>query len=413
MNTDILSKKIKYIPLYVKGALSNSECAKLIGIKKQSVCRLGNRYKKYGDAVFIHGNSGRTPKNKKYDKSEIIDFYNDSFSGAPFAVVADYCPRSPSYSTVYKTLSGAGIISPRSHIPVREKKKHLPRKEREREGELVQYDASPHEWFIGQAKTTMHGGIDDATHKVTALYMCENECVLGYNEILRQTDERFHGMPESGYTDRATCMYNIKQSTEKVSIQEQLAGIRSGSTQWQRECEQLNIKLIIALSPEAKGRIERLWETLQGRLPYIFRYLGINTIPAANEYLKTFVDDFNARFSVPAQNPLPAWHSVKNLDLDHVLSVKCEKKTRSDGSFIYHGYKFGLVAAHAACVDFTLCLNERYGLRGYMGGKYYDIELREPLCDVVGDPMPKVEKNLLYSYFYADTHSGTANISTS
>lgn len=200
-----MSKKIQYIPQYVAGKISNSECAELIGIKRQSVCRLGRRYAEYGDAVFVHGNTGRTPKNKKYDKSIILDFYHKSFEGSPFAVASEYCPCSPSYSTVYKTLSGAGVVSPKSHIPVREKKKHLPRKERPCEGELVQLDASLHEWFIGKNKTTIHGGIDDATHKITALYMCENECLLGYNEILRQTCERFGGYsnvklkPPSGF----------------------------------------------------------------------------------------------------------------------------------------------------------------------------------------------------------------------
>jgi len=90
------------------------------------------------------------------------------------------------------------------------------------------------------------------------------------------------------------------------------------------------------------------------------------------------------------QNP-PAFR-----DFDFLFSVRAEKKTRANGSFIYHGYKFNLLTARAACVSFTLCLSERYGLRAYIGGKYYPIELAEPLCDIVGDSMPAVEKDLIY-----------------
>ena len=77
---------------------------------------------------------------------------------------------------------------------------------------------------------------------------------------------------------------------------------------------------------------------------------------------------------------------------------------------MYHGYLFRLLAPRASCVDFTLCLNERYGLRAFMGGKYYGVELAEPLCDVVGDSMPIVEKELVRAYLLSDTHDNRAVI---
>ena len=85
-------------------------------------------------------------------------------------------------------------------------------------------------------------------------------------------------------------------------------------------------------------------------------------------------------------------------------------KTHADGHFIYHGYAFNLIAKRAACVRFTLCLSESFGLRAYMGGRYYDVELAEPITDCVGDQMPIVEEELIYRYFYADSHSGRATI---
>lgn len=168
----------------------------------------------------------------------------------------------------------------------------------------------------------------------------------------------------------------------------------------------MNIELIAAYSPQAKGRIERLWKTLQGRLPFIFRFLKITTIEEANEFLKTFIDEFNARFSVKAQNQILYWQKPKKqIDFNYLFSVKEQKKTHSDGSFIYHGYKFRLLAPRVSCVKFTLCLSESFGLRALINEKYFNVELTEPLCDIVGDAMPIVEKNLIYRFFYADTHN--------
>ncbi|UTC66031.1 MULTISPECIES: ISNCY family transposase [unclassified Treponema] len=408
MNYELQKLKMLYIPMFARGEITERECARLCRIQPVSVWRLKKRYLAFGDAAFIHGNTGRKPKNKIYDYEKIAADYK-KFEGTPFMAFRDDCADYlnytilPCYTTFYTVLSSAGIVSPRARIPVREKKKHLPRPERPNEGDLVQVDASRHDWFLNGHKVTLHGAIDDATHEIVALYFCENECLLGYNELIKQILARKGGLPRAIYTDRAAIFFVSRGAT----LEEQLAGAEKTSTQWQKMCKELNIELIAAYSPQAKGRIERLWQTLQGRLPYIFRFQGINTIEAANEFLADFIDGFNARFSVPAQDPALHWKAPQpSLDFHFLFSVKAEKKTKADGSFIYHGYKFRLLANRAACVRFTLCLSESYGLRGYMNGKYYDVELCEPLCDVVGDSMPLVEKNLIYRYLLADTHSG-------
>lgn len=398
--------KMQYIPQCAAGSLSVRKCAKLIGIAPYSVSRLKKRYKEFGAAIFIHGNTGRAPVNKKYNKNDIVDFYNNNFQGAPFAVVRDYYPRGGSYSTIYNALDSAGIMSPKAHKPIRVKKLHLPRPERPNEGDLVQIDGSLHDWFMNGHKITLHGAIEDATHKLVALYFCENECLLGYYELLRQIIKNTGGLPRAIYSDRSEIFFVTRGTT----LEEQLAGAEKSQTQWQKTCAFFGVELIAAYSPQAKGRIERLWQTLQGRLPYIFRFLGINTVEAANGFLSGFLVGFNAMFSVPAQNDALHWLRPRDCDFDFQFSVRAEKKTRADGSFIYHGYKFRLLAPRAACVQFTLCLSERFGLRAFAGGNYYDVELCEPLCDVVGDSMPIVEKELIYRYFYADKHSRRAVI---
>lgn len=257
----------------------------------------------------------------------------------------------------------------------------MPRKEHPNEGDMIQIDGSRHDWLMNGRKITLHGAIDDATHKVVALYFCENECLLGYYQLLWQVFNRTGGMlPRAIYSDRSSCFF----VNRGAMLEEQLAGAEKSETQWQ---------------------------TLQGRLPFIFRFLKIDTIERANAFLSDFIDGFNARFAVPPQDSALHWKAPPHCaDFDFLFSVRTEKKTRASGSFVYHGYKFNLLSARSSCVRFTLCLSENYGLRAYRDGKYYDVELAEPMCDCIGDPMPAVEKDLIYRYFYADRHCGRTTI---
>lgn len=406
-------RKMQYIPQCVEGKISSAECAKLIGIEVRSVRRLKARYRQYGTSIFINGHAGKTSPNKKYDYEKVVadykKFENMNF-GAFRDACEDYLNYSPSYTAIYTILTLAGFVSPKARISAREKKAHLPRPERPHEGDLIQIDGSTHDWLMNGHKICLHGAIDDATHKIVALYFCENECLLGYYQLLQQIFARTKGrLPCAIYSDRSSCFFVSRGAT----LEEQLDGMEKTETQWQKTCKELGIELIAACSPQAKGRIERLWQTLQGRLPFIFKYLKIDTIQKANEFLKGFIDGFNARFSVEAQKPELNWKTPPhNSDFDYLFSVRAEKKTHADGHFIYHGYKFNLNAPRKACVKFTLCLSENYGLRAYVNGVYYGIELAEELCDVVGDQMPIVEKDLIYRYFYADRHSNRQLIKT-
>ncbi len=204
---------MQWIPLCAAGKISVRKCAEKIGIAPFSVQRLKKRYLQFGEAIWIHGNTGRIPKNKKYDWDKIVADYA-LFAGTPFASFRDDCAdylhysALPCYTTFYTALSSAGIVSPRARIPVCEKKKHLPRDERPNEGDLIQIDASLHDWFMNGQKVTLHGAIDDATHKVVALYFCVNECLLGYYQLLWQIFTRTGGLlPCAIYSDRAMLFY--------------------------------------------------------------------------------------------------------------------------------------------------------------------------------------------------------------
>ena len=404
-------RKAYYIPLVAAGTLSIRKCAKLLNLSAQAVFVLKHKYLQKGDAAFVNGHTGLAYQKKKYSdefRSELVRLYREFWPDAPFATFCEQLPICHSlvipYHVVRQVLCDAGIKPPRSWS-TKEKLAHKPRLERPREGELVQMDASCHDWFMDGRYESIHGGIDDATHKITGLYMCLNECRLGYNEVLRQTWIRY-GVPAAFYIDRHSSFVSTKRKKGRTLTQ-RLELSKNESTHFNDLCRDLNIEVILALSAQGKGRIERLWQTLQGKLPFIFRYLHIDSIPAANEFLSSWVDSFNVKYEIAARESVKAWRPLPSgFDLDYRLSVKFSCRTDSMGFFMFHDCDFRLIAPSRSYKDFELCLSEQFGVRAFMGGRWFPVELAEPfLQDVRGDKMPIVEKDLIARYLLSDLHS--------
>lgn len=407
----IQKRKAYYIPLCCSGQISISKCAEILNLAPVNVWRLKNRYREKGDAAFVNGHRGLVYQKKKYSdelRAEIVRLYREFWPDAPFATFCEQLPLCHGlvvpYHVVRQVLLDAGFKPPRSWS-TKEKLAHKPRLERPREGELVQMDASCHDWFMDGRYQSIHGGIDDATHKITGLYMCLNECRLGYNEVLRQTWTRY-GVPAAFYIDRHSSFVSTKRKKGRTFTQ-RLELSKNESTHFNDLCRDLNIEVILALSAQGKGRIERLWQTLQGKLPFIFRYLHIDSISAANEFLRSWVDSFNKKFEIAARESLKAWRPLPSgFDLDYRLSVKFSCRTDSMGYFMFHDCDFRLIAPSRAYKDFELCLSEQFGIRAFMGGRWFPVELAEPfLQDVRGDKMPIVEKDLIARYLLSDLHS--------
>lgn len=274
-------RKRKWIPLACIGRCSIAQAALNIGITQRGVSYLKHRYRLHGDSIFTNGHKGKTQKKRYSDdlRKEVCRIYHKHWSNTNFSAFKD---RLASYHnikigiiTLTEILQSDGIKSPKAHSKGK-KKKHLPRKERPCTGELLQLDASEHDWLMNGEKITLHGAVDDATHEPTGLYFCRNECRLGYSEVLRQT-LTLQGKPEAVYIDRHAAFVKNARKKDKT-LEERLEYSKEEETHWTEICKELNTQIILALSAEAKGRIERFWETLQGRLPQLFRFLGIDTI---------------------------------------------------------------------------------------------------------------------------------------
>ena len=205
---------------------------------------------------------------------------------------------------------------------------------------MLQADGTPYDWFGNGEKYSLHGFIDDATGKITGLYMCKNECLLGYLEVLRQTLENY-GIPISLYPDKYSVFFPPKKVNDHITIEEQLNGREKGITQFGRIVEELGIEMFPASSPQAKGRIERLWETLQSRLVTEFRINHITTIESANKFLSSYIIKYNSQFSIPATSTKSVYLKIpKRYDLDELLCVRFERTIDNGGVFSLNNSKF-------------------------------------------------------------------------
>jgi hypothetical protein len=263
-------------------------------------------------------------------------------------------------------------------------------------------DASKHDWFMNGTYTNLHGAIDDARHIITGLYFCDNECRLGYNQVLKQTFENY-GVMEAVYIDRHS---SFVTTPKHKTLEERLEYEKSSDTHFNDVCKRLKVEVILALSAEAKGRIERLWGTLQNNLPYIFRRLGICDNQSANEFLRDFLPRFNSEFSVQSRSQFTKWRKVpKSVNLDFLLSIRVPRRTDSYGIFLFHDHYFELQAPRKSCVKFTLCLSESFGLKAYINGTFYPVTLCDTLSSVRCGTMPMVEQDLISRYLLNDLHS--------
>lgn len=319
------------------GALLNAEAAELLGLSVRQVRRLRSRYCREGAVALAHGNRGRVAHNQVDPAvaARVVDLASSTYVGFNqqhlTEMLAEHEGIGLSRSSVRRILKAAGIEAPHRRRPPR----HRRRRDRyPRAGMLVQLDASRHDWLEARGpRLSLVGAIDDATGQVTAARFREQEDAEGYFEVVRQTVRR-HGVPMAVYADRHSIFVHTQD--KHLSLEEQLAGRRQ-PTQFGRLLAELGVELILARSPQAKGRIERLWGTFQDRLVSELRRVGASTLEEANQVLARYLPRHNQQFAVPAQDPTVAWVPwPKQRRLDELFCFKYRRVVRND-----HTVSFG------------------------------------------------------------------------
>lgn len=309
---------------------TKQRAASLLNVSIRHINRLLIVLETEGCSGFIHKNTGKSPKNKKKKELEeqIIRLYKEKYYDSNFTHFTELLNEieriKVSRTYVANTLSKALITSPKANrntkkdmkkkIKELEKQRNIPSSQKENKindipslshstihpsrprkkyfGELIQLDASEHKWF-GNKKAYLHTAIDDSTGKIIGAYFDTQETLSAYYNIFHQILTNY-GIPYEFFTDNRT-IFNYKSSKSKDLSKDTF-------TQFGYACHQLGVKLTTSSIPQKKGRVERLFGTLQSRLPVELRLNNISTLEKANEYLTTYIQKYNKQFSIDNSN---------------------------------------------------------------------------------------------------------------
>ena len=327
--------------------------------------RMIKGYKEQGKEYFIHGNRGRQPANTIPDETRdlIVDLYRTKYYDANFEHFTELLGKHEgihiSSSAVRSILESKYILSPKVTKAKKkrikeqlqaEKKAAKTQKEADQIqtnlvavedahsrrpraayfGELEQMDATPYEWVPGQI-WHLHLAIDDATGIVTGAWFDTQETLDGYYHVFHQILTAY-GIPYKFLTDRRTVFTYKKKNSPSID--------EDTYTQFAYACKQLGVELESSSIPQAKGRIERLNQTLQSRLPIELRLAGITTIDAANEFLNSYIKEFNEKFALPINGIKSVFvEQPENGKINLILAVLCER-TVDTGHCLRHSNKY-------------------------------------------------------------------------
>lgn len=390
-------EKLAIIIRYSDGVITGSEAAKQLGLTVRQVQRKKKAYQEEGMSSIIHKSKGKST-NRGYSKDlsdRILFLYKEEYNGWNFCHFGDALEDDHgifvSDSYLYKLLTSNGYKSPvkKKHGP----KSHPPRARKENAGELVQVDASKHQWLYGTDEYFhLHGAIDDATGIVTACVLMKEETTLGYQLLMVDTI-RHYGIPECLYTDYRT-VFQSNKANKEMSLDDYVAGKKIKDTKFAAMWNKLGSSIISTTNPRAKGRIERLWRTFQDRLLKELHKRKINTIEEANRYInEVFLPKYNARFasSIDCNKnffiPVP-----EDFDYNQKLATWDERKILN-GCYVSISGKYYIVKQDGKAIYTTS--QDKFPIYLYLDGTRH-LYYNDKICDLELVPQkltkPKVAK---------------------
>jgi hypothetical protein len=326
-------RKLHVLTLLEGKRISVGQAAEALGVTPRQVRRLRVTLRHAGPAGLVHGNRGRESARRLPDalRNQIVALARCRYAGLNDHHLTEKLTTveglAVSRATVQRVLRAAGLASPRRRRPPRHRARR-PRKPQA--GLLLQLDGSPFAWFgPTQLPCSLLAAIDDATGTVLAATFRTQEDAAGYLTLLH-TLGRTVGLPAAVYTDAHGIFV---RHDPHWTLAEELQG-HQDPTQVGRALQALGIHHIVAESPQAKGRIERLWNTLQDRLPLELALAGITTPAAGDAFLAaTFLPAFNAQFAVPAAVATSAYRPVpRGCDLERVCAFHYVRQVALDNT---------------------------------------------------------------------------------
>jgi transposase len=321
-------KATEIVQKAIRGEIRWIDAAGILGVSARQMRRWKHRVEAHGPKGLEDARRGRPPGNRIAPEvcERVTTLYRSSYEGFN---VKHFCEQLPehgihvSYSWVKSLLHETGCRR-------RTEKRGTYRRKRDRRpatGMLLHLDGSKHHWFksaSGEMQDLL-AVVDDATGEILAAHFAPEESTATSLYVLRETVEKY-GTFVQLYTDRASHFVYTPKSGEGPD--------RSKKTQVERVLDDLGIELICAYSPQARGRSERMWRTLQGRLPQELKRAGISTYEAANAYFnQRFKATFNRTFRVKPQSEETSFVPVRKADLDKIFSLRFSRTVAKDNTF--------------------------------------------------------------------------------
>lgn len=322
------ARRLGMVQAALAGKVSNQEGAMALGMGLRQFKRLRRRVRESGPPGVVHGNRGRPSPRRLPEavRARVVGLLQGDV-------------RLNDHHLADQLAAEGVVVSPASvrrirrelRLPAKRRRRppqHRRRRARQaRRGALVLIDGSPFQWFdaVGPA-WTMHGAIDDATGEILALTLRPSEDLHGYVTLLREVATR-HGVPLALYGDRSGILV---RNDAHWTLEEELAG-RQRPTHFGHMLEELGVRFIAATSPQAKGRIERLWATLQDRLASELRLRCCTTLEQALAYLPAFITTHNQRRAIAPADSTSAFRCAPR-DLDRILACTYERVVARDNT---------------------------------------------------------------------------------
>jgi hypothetical protein len=360
----------------LEGALTAGEGAEQLGLSVRQVRRLLAVYRRDGAAAIPHRNRGRPPAHALAAavRERVVALSRTTYAGTNDSHFRDLLAEREgivlSLSTVRRIRRAAGEPSPRQRRPPAHRQR---RDRRPQEGMLLQIDGSPHDWLQGRGpRLTLLAAIDDATGTIAGAVWRAQEDSLGYLQLLADIVATV-GRPEAVSHDRSGIF--VHHGHERESVAEQLAGARA-PRQVARALAALGIASIAAQSPPAKGRIERLFGTLQDRLVAELALAGASTQAEAAAVLAAFLPRFNRAFAVPAAQPGSAYRPLApGIDVRQVCCLIERRVVANDDTVAWAGQRLQLVPGRERLTYVRATVEIRQHLDGTLSIWYGDREL--------------------------------------
>ena len=333
-------KRLHVIRKAIDKVITQQEAAEIIGVGLRQAQRITRRIRIEGDKGIAHRSRGM-PSNRSISdkiKDKALKLFKDKYPDFGPTLASEKLFERDKIKVNDETLR---LWLVENNIPYKKRRKRPHRQWRERKecfGQMVQMDGSHHDWFEGRGPwCVLMGYIDDATGRPFARFYPYEGTLPAMDSFRRYIKKR--GIPLSVYLDKHTTY----KSPGKASIEEDLNNIKPLS-QFERALKELDVLVIHANSPQAKGRIERIFNTFQDRLVKELRLEKISSIEAANAFLGQYLFEYSKRFSsLPAKGADLHRPIAKNVNLDRILCIKTERMLRNDFTIINNNKRYQIL----------------------------------------------------------------------